>query len=196
MSRKVPAIRLPRMSTEYVIPLAMAVGALLALLIPNDLYDRSALVHKLTSAVTTVVPSVAEFARISNVPGTTRVTLAMLWVLVIPLAVALGMSAKTFPRPGYELRRFGWRPWLATIVLVIALAVVLPYVLEIPPDYTTGLSWDAGFYRFLARHPLAMGMSGGFYCWLCALLLGGLGRSLILVVRNAPDEARRRETQR
>ena len=186
-------MRLPRMSTEYVIPLAIAVGALLALLIPNDLYDRSALVRTLTDGVTSVVPSVAEFARISNAPGTTRVTLAILWVLAIPLTVALGMSARTFPRSGYELRRIGWRAWLATIVLVFALAVLLPYVLEVPRDYTTGLSWDAGFYRFLARHPLAIGMVGGFYCWLCALLLGGLARSLILVARSAPDELHRRD---
>lgn len=186
MSRAVFGMRLPRMSTEYVIPLAIAVGAVLALLIPNDLYDRSAFVHTLTDGVTRVVPSVAEFARISNAPGTTRVTLAILWVLVIPLAVALGMSAKTFPRSGYALRRVGWRPWLALIVLVFALAVLLPYVLEVPRDYTTGLSWDDGFYRVLARHPLAIGMVGGFYCWLCALLFGGLARSLILVARGAP----------
>lgn len=194
MSRPLVAMRLPRFSTEYVIPLAMALGALLMVLVPNDLYDRAPLARALTDAVAAVMPSVNEFARVSSVPGTTRVVLATLWLLVIPLAVALGTSTRTFPRRAHELRRAGWRPWLAVIVLVIGLVFVLPHYLKIPRDFRTGLSWDAGFYRFLADHPLAMGLFGGLYCYVSALLLAGLGRSLILVA-FASSDPHHRETR-
>jgi len=109
--------RLP-LSTEYYILIALAVGAFLMLVIPDDLYGRSDTVRMLTDTVATAIPCITEFARISNVPGTTRVTLALLWLSVPPVAVALGFSSKTFRRKAWELRRVGLRPFLKTAGLI------------------------------------------------------------------------------
>jgi hypothetical protein len=182
-----------RLGYEHFAPISLAVGALLVFLVSNDAYATSGVVRAFTDAIAAFVPSIDEFSRISNRQGTTRVVLAILWALVIPVAIVMGCSSTIFPKPAHELRALGIRGFLIGFTGVLLFVVMLPMAIRVPADFMTSTTRGYGFYRLIARSAYAMGMAGGFYCYTCGMLLGGFCRSLILAMRYAPDDSSRQE---
>lgn len=176
-----------RIGYEHFVPVALAVGALLVFLVPDDLYATSGAVRAFTDAFAAYIPAIDEFSLISKRPDAMRVVLAILWALVIPVAIVMGCSSKMFPKPARELRALGVRGFVIGFIAVLLFVVVLPLGIRPPEDFMTSTTRSYAFYRLLASSAYAMGMAGAFYCYTCGMVLGGYCRSLILAVRYTPD---------
>lgn len=152
------------------------VGVVLAFAIPESLYQRSELVRLFCNWMALRLHVIDELALISQFPGTTRVVLAVLWVLVLPGALFIWLTPGSIPWREDALRRVGIMRLAA--LGVIASSVIIPAVMQIRPDDLDSHSAIMAITRLVSSSRLALGFFGGIYCGVTAVLLACVPRLL------------------
>lgn len=150
----------------------LAFSVLLAFTIPDGLYSSSGAVKALVDRVAGFLGSIEQFASVSDFPGTTRVVLAVLAVLVPPLA---WLQWRT---PGFV----AWRPppnvsrivLCGAIVFFLAMTLWLPISLEIHPEELRLRIFTSYATRAMSHSRFWLGFLAGAYAvcsaWLWALI--------------------------
>jgi hypothetical protein len=157
---------------------AAYVGAsvLLAFAIPESLYQRSESVRLWCDWMALRLHFIDELARISAFPGTTLVVLSVLWALVVPLALFIWLMPGAIRWREDQLRKVGIMRLAA--LAVIASLLVVPAVLQITPDDLESHSSLMAIIRLVSVSRFALGLVGGIYCGVTAILLACVPRLL------------------
>lgn len=147
-----------------------AFAMLLARIVPDDLYSRSAFLREIADAVAALFGSIGEFAAHSQFPGTTRVVLALLWIFV-PVLTWIQWRF-----PGYVLRAEQIKPksrvyLLAFLVVILSVVPIVPMVLVITPDQVHRRTSLDYVVRLATSNRIAFGFIAGLYCVISAWLL-------------------------
>jgi hypothetical protein len=147
-----------------------AFAAMLAWIVPDDLYSRSAFLREIADAVAALFGSIDEFAAHSQFPGTTRVVLALLWICV-PVLTWIQWRF-----PGYVLRAGQIKPksrgsLLAFLFIIFSVVPLVPMVLVITPDQLHGRTSLDFVVRLATTNRIAFGLIAGLYCVISAWLL-------------------------
>lgn len=167
----------------------VALAIVLALSVPDSLYQDSYAIRSFADLAARVLPSIDQFAAVSAFPGTTKVVLACLWASVLPLAVLMVVVPDVLRLRAGALKQLGWRVWVIVPVLLV-FAVVLPMTLTVhPDDLHSGLSADK-YIWFASSSKIGLGVVGGLYCFVAAFCLAAFFIILrTLYCRPAPDSS-------
>ena len=151
----------------------VALGIALALAVPDSLYQDSLAIRRFADFAARLLPSIDQFAAVSNFPGTTKVVLACLWASVLPLAVFMVVVPDVLRLRAGAVQQLGWRVWLIVPVL-LGFAVVLPVTLKVhPDDLHSGLAADK-YIWFASSSKIGLGVVGSLYCFVAAFCLAAL----------------------
>jgi hypothetical protein len=161
---------------EKIVGAFVVLAVALALATPEDLYANSAAVRGFADWMANRIGAIHEFATVSDFPGTTRVVLAVLWALVVPLAVLLWLTPGSVRWNTDALRRAGLARLAA--LAVIAGAVIVPMVMHIAPVDLDKHGSIHAITRLVSSSRLALGTIGGLYCGATAFLLALVPRLL------------------
>jgi hypothetical protein len=147
-----------------------AFATMLTLIVPDDLYSRSAFLREIADAVAALFGSIGEFAAHSQFPGTTRIVLALLWICV-PVLTWIQWRF-----PGYVLRAGQVKPrsrvyLLAFLVAIFSVVPLVPMVWVITPDQLHGGTSLDFVVRLVTTNRMAFGLIAGLYCVISAWLL-------------------------
>jgi hypothetical protein len=150
----------------------LAFSVLLAFAIPDNLYSHSGPTRAFADFIAGLFGSIGQFASVSDFPGTTRVVLAVLCVLVPPLALLQWWM------PGFMTWRP--RPNVSRMVLfglaffILAITLLLPVVLEVHPEELQQRLFTSYATRAMSHSRFWLGFLAGAYAvcsaWLWALL--------------------------
>jgi hypothetical protein len=154
----------------------VAFAVLLALAVPEDLYERSDALRAFVDWMALRIRSIDEFAGVSDFPGTTRVVLTLLWVCVPPLAAFIWLVPGMIRWNEEALRRVGVMRLAA--LGVITGAVILPMVIQISPEDLQGRASIDVITRLVSSSRIALGLVGGLYCAATAFVLAFVPRLL------------------
>jgi hypothetical protein len=147
-------------------------SVLLAYAIPDSLYSSSASAKAFANFVAEFFCAIGQFASVSDFPGTTRIVLAVLGVLVPPLTLLQWWI------PGYVT----WQlpPGVSRIVLVglavfiLAITLWLPVALKVDPAELDQRLFTSYATRAMSHSRFWLGFLAGTYAvcsaWLLALL--------------------------
>jgi hypothetical protein len=147
-------------------------SVLLAFAIPDNLYSRSGPIRAFADFIGGFFGSIGQFASVSDFPGTTRVVLAVLCVLVPPLALLQwwmpGFMTWRPPENASRMLLFGFA------FFILALTLLLPVVLEIHPEELEQRLFTSYATRAMSHSRFWLGFLAGAYAvcsaWLWALL--------------------------
>jgi len=147
-------------------------AVLLAYAIPDGLYSSSASAKAFADFIAGFFGSIGQFASVSDFPGTTRIVLAVLTVLVPPLAFL------QWRVPGYMT----WQPppGVSRFILfglaffILAITLLLPVVLRVDPAELDQRMFTSYATRAMSHSRFWLGFLAGAYAvcsaWLWALL--------------------------
>jgi hypothetical protein len=153
--------------------IVVALAVVLALCIPDSLYQDRPAIRAFADAVARILPSIDQFAAVSDFPGTTKVVLACLWASVPLLVVLMVIVPDVLRLRAGALKWLGWRLILIFPVL-LGFAVLLPMKLKIhPDDLHSGLAVDK-YIWFASKSKLGLGLVGGLYCFVAAFSLAAM----------------------
>ena len=150
----------------------LAFSVLLAYAVPDSLYARSASLKALADFMGSFLGAIEQFASVSDFPGTTRIVLAVLAVLVPPLALL------QWRVPGYMT----WQPppgvsrfiFFGLAFFILAITLLLPVVLRIDPAELDQRLLTSYATRAMSHSRFWLGFLAGAYAvcsaWLWALL--------------------------
>jgi hypothetical protein len=150
----------------------LAFSVLLAYAIPDSLYANSHAARVFANFVSRYLGAIGQFASVSDFPGTTRIVLATLAVLVPPLALL------QWRVPGYMT----WQPPpnVSRMVLfglaffILAMTLLLPVVFQVDPAELELHIFTSYATRAMSRSRFWLGFLAGAYAvcsaWLWALL--------------------------
>jgi hypothetical protein len=154
----------------------IALAVLLALIVPEDLYERSEALRAFVNWMAVRIPAVDEFAGVSDFPGATRVVVAVLWACVLPLAAFIWLVPGMIRWKEEALRRIGLMRLAA--LGVIAGAVIVPMAIHISPADLEGYSSTDIVTRLVSSSRIGLGIVGGLYCAATAFMLACVPRLL------------------
>lgn len=151
----------------------VALGIALARGIPDSLYLRSPSIRHFADSAARIIPSIDQFAAVSDFPGTTKVALACLWALVPPLALLMVVIPNVLLLRAEAIEQVGWRVLLIVPVL-LCFAVLLPVTLKIgPDDLHSGLAVDK-YIWLVSNSKIGLGIVSSLYCFVASFCLAAV----------------------
>ena len=162
------AKRLPLL--EISSSLFVAVATLMAVLLPEDVYRRSAGLRGYTDSVAAVVRSIDQFTAISSFPGVTKVVLALLWTSVPFTASFFWLCPGVLQWDMNVVRRLGRLRW-SIIAMILIISCVMPVILTLDRSDLESSDMVDLIIRFASTSRIGLGLVAGIYCVNAALLL-------------------------
>lgn len=159
--------------TSMLLVSTLVFGICLAVAMPDDAVSRSVLARAFSDGMSTLIPSINYFSKISEVPEVTKVFLSVMW-LSVPINAYLFLRIPGSIRFDQEIVNRKWWALLALAVLAYLL-IVRPIIwYPMSSHELTGNAFTPTVLKLVSHSRVWLGVIGSSVCFCTAVVLAAL----------------------